>query len=148
MVKRFNAQGDGCSAWLELVKWFESQGSQETIAQKALSILATHKLHHTSHGVADLYVEKFENALLDLQLINQPYNMTMAKIQFLENITDNEYSSTKEFLMMDTSKSYHDCVMAIRRKSIHLSSQKGQIPSTRRINNTGKSNSNRNNHRK
>lgn len=147
LVKRFNTQGDGRSAWLELVKWFEGQGSQETIAQKALSILATHKLHHNSHGGADLYVEKFENALLDLQLINQPYNMTMAKIQFLENITDTEYSSTKEFLMMDASKSYHDCVMAIRRKSIHLSSQKGQIPSTRRVNNAGKSNSNKSSNR-
>ena len=144
LVKRFNGKGDGRSAWLELVEWFEGQGSQETIAQKALSILATHKLHHNSHGGADLYVEKFKNASLDLQLINQPYNMTLEKIQFLENITDAEYSTTKEFLMMDASKSYHDYVMAIRRKSIHLSSQKGQIPSTRRVNNTGKSSSNRN----
>ena len=56
LVKKFNGKDEGRSAWLGLVKWFEGPGSQETIAQKALSILATHKLHHNSHGGADLYV--------------------------------------------------------------------------------------------
>ena len=106
-MKRFYDTADGQSLWLKLVKWFEGQGSKEKITHKALSVLEKHKLDHNSHGGTDLYVEKFENDLLDLQMINHPYNMMMAKIQFLENITNYKYSSTKKFLMINPWKFYH-----------------------------------------
>ena len=49
LVKRHSQQSDGRSSWLDLVKWFEGQGSQEIIPKKALTVLATHKLYPASH---------------------------------------------------------------------------------------------------
>ena len=65
--------------------WFENQGSIETQACKALTIINTHHLTSTSFGGAELYLKKFESALLDLNEIDKPCDMAMAKIIFLNN---------------------------------------------------------------
>ena len=69
-----------------MTNWFEDMGSQETIAKKALEVITTHKLTSNSHGGAELFLEKFENALQDLESISRPYDLSMAKINFLNNI--------------------------------------------------------------
>ena len=90
------------------------------MARKALEVISTHKLTSSSHGGADVYMEKFENALQDLDQIGQSYNLKMAKINFLNNITDDAYLVVKDSLEMDSDKSYHDALIEIRRKSISV----------------------------
>jgi len=119
-----------------LDEWYEGLGSQETVAKKALEIIASHKLTTSSHGGADLYMEKFENALQDLEAMGQPYNMTMAKINFLNNIADDAYAVVKDNLEMNSQKTYHDALVEIRRKSISVESARGN--STRRSNKSNK----------
>jgi len=119
-VKRFSDLKDGKEAWKSLDIWYEGQGSQETMVRKALEVISTHKLTSNSHGGADVYMEKFENALQDLDQIGQSYNLKMAKINFLNNITDDAYLVVKDSLEMDSDKSYHDALIEIRRKSISV----------------------------
>ena len=135
-VKPFTDTQDGRSAWKELDEWYEGLGSQETVAKKALEIIASHKLTSSSYGGADLYMEKFENALQDLDAMGQPYNMRMAKINFLNNIADDAYSVVKDNLEMNPEKTYHDALVEIRRKSISVESARGN--STRRSNKSNK----------
>lgn len=135
-VKPFTDAQDGRKAWKELDEWYEGLGSQETVAKKALEIIASHKLTSSSYGGADLYMEKFENALQDLEAMGQPYNMRMAKINFLNNIADDAYSVVKDNLEMNPEKTYHDALVEIRRKSISVESARGN--STRRSNKSNK----------
>ena len=68
-VKKFSNAENGRQSWLELLTWFENQGSIETLARKALTIINTHRLTPQSFGGAEVYLEKFESALLDLEEI-------------------------------------------------------------------------------
>ena len=48
----------------------------------------THKLTVNSHGGAEKYLEKFDGALQDLDDIGKPYDLSLAKINFLSSIED------------------------------------------------------------
>ena len=141
-VRRFSQSKNGREAWLTLKNWFEDMGSQETIAKKALEVITTHKLTSNSHGGAELFLEKFENALQDLESISRPYNVSMAKINFLNNILDDAYVVVKDTLEMDTSKTYYDVLVKKRCKSISVEAKKSR--SERKLNKS-KSNDNNNN---
>ena len=137
-VTKYSLNQDGRGAWLELNKWFEGQGSTETVAKDALTVITTHKLTSNSFGGADKYMEKFEQAMQELNRIGKPYDATMAKINFLSNIQDPEYKIVKETLEMDSTRGYDECVIEIRKKSIVVESSR-KAGSHRRVNNTQKS---------
>ena len=141
-VKKFSDAQDGMASWSELVLWFENQGSIETQARKALTIINTHRLTANSFGGAELYLEKFESALQDLEEVGKPYDMAMAKINFLNNIQDEDYKIVKESLEMDDSKTYHECLVEIRRKSISVENTRNRQGNSRKTNNSNSSNSN------
>ena len=83
-IKKFHKTGDGLSAWKELVEWYENQGSTETKAKNALQVITSHKLTSKSHGGAELYMPKFENALLDIEDAETPYcNVQSTKIELI-----------------------------------------------------------------
>ena len=145
IIKRYSEDGNGRKSWLALRDWYEGQGSQETLAQEALTIISTHRLLPTSHGGANLYMEKFENALHDLLQMGKKYDDSMAKINFLNNIQDDAYKEIKEILSMDDSKTYQDCMLAIRRKSIKVEKDRG--PASRKINKATRKSKSRNNER-
>lgn len=63
---------DGRAAWFGLVSWFEDQGSEETISTKALAVITNNKLTANSHGGAEAFLEKFQQAILDLETLGQP----------------------------------------------------------------------------
>ena len=65
------------------MSWYEGQGSTEILAQKALQIITIHKATARSNGEAELYMDKFENALQDLDDLETTYDPMMAKINFL-----------------------------------------------------------------
>jgi len=79
-------------------------------------------------------MEKFETALQDLEEIGKPYDQTMAKINFLTNVQDDEYKIVKENLEMNDDKTYHDCLIEIRRKSISIENERKNRPNPRRSN--------------
>ena len=108
--------GDGRRSWLDLVDWYEDQGSEETIATNTIAVINNHKLTPTSHGGAENFLEKFQQALLDLDILGQPYSTKLAKVNLLNNIQDDEYKVVVETLRMDDSKSYLDVLQAVRRK--------------------------------
>jgi hypothetical protein len=63
----------------------------------------------------------------------------MRKIMFLDNILDESYKIVVEMLKLDDSKTYDDCIMEIRRRSVDVEKE-GKIPGKRffrRANNTG-----------
>jgi len=108
----------------------------ETMAKKALAIITTHKLTPRSYGGAELYMEKFENALQELEEMDKPYDSSLAKINFLANIEDDEYVNVKENLEMDDNKGYHEALNEIRRKSIAVEEKRKGMTRTRRSNKT------------
>ena len=69
-------------------------------------MITTHKLAAKSYGGAELYMDKFENALQDLEDLKTPYDPFMAKINFLSNIEDEAYKITTERLSMGDNKTY------------------------------------------
>ena len=70
------------------MKLNEGPGYIETLAKRVLKVIATHKLSSKSNGGAELYMDKFENVLQDLEDLETPYDPIMAKINFLNNIED------------------------------------------------------------
>ena len=141
-VTKHSEKQDGRESWMELNRWFEGQGSKETVAKDALTVITTHKLTSNSFGGADKYMEKFENAMQELIRIEKPYDLTMAKINFLSNIQDPEYKIVKETLEMDSNKDYNDCVIEIRKKSIVVDASRKNNGTYRRANNAQKSKKN------
>jgi len=103
-VTRYSKSQDGKTAWVNLCEWFHGQGSQEAIAKMALEVLTTHKLTMNSHGGAEVYMEKFEQALQELEEIGRSYDMSTAKLFFLNNITDDAYIVVKNTLEMNPTK--------------------------------------------
>jgi len=123
-VKKVCKSHDERESWKEVVIRYEGQGSKETLARNALTTITTHQLTHNSYGGAEAYLDKFETALQDLEEIDKPYDLAMVKIHFLTNIKDNEYKIVKENLEMNQSKTYNDCLVKIRRKSISVEAER------------------------
>ena len=96
-----------------------------------------HKLTSTSHGGAEAFLERFQQAILDLDSLGQPYNPKMAKINWLNNVMDNEYSIVVETLRMDNDATYHDVLQAIKSKSITVDASRKRT-GNRKVNNTRK----------
>ena len=62
-VSTNDATGNGAKSWADLAAWFEGQGSEETIATTAMAVINNHKLEANSHGGAEVFLEKFEQAI-------------------------------------------------------------------------------------
>ena len=90
--------------------------SVEILAKQAVQVFTIPKLTTKSHGGAELYMDKFENALQDLEDLETPYDPIMAKINFLNNIEDEAYKITTATLIMDDNETYANCLNEIRRK--------------------------------
>ena len=87
-IKRYSKSKDEISSWKKLIKWYEEQGTTETLEKRAFQVITTHKLTMKSYGGAELYMDKFQNALQDLEDLETPYDPIMVKIHFLNNIED------------------------------------------------------------
>ena len=99
-----------------------------------MAIINNHKLEANSHGGAEVFLEKFEQAIQDMKSVGTPYDAKMAKINLLNNITDDQYSNVVENLRMNSTITYQDSLLAIRRKSITVESNRKSNP-RRRTNN-------------
>ena len=135
-VEKNDNSGDGKQSWLDLVDWYEGQGSEETIAAKALNVITTHKLNTNTHGGAEAFLERYQQAVLDLENVGEPCGEKMAKLHLLNNIIDKDYEITVENLRMNDTKTYSDVLQEIRRKSILVESTRRN--SNRRANNAKK----------
>ena len=133
-VKRYSKTKDGRGSWLALVDWYEGQGSTDALAKKALQIITSHKLTTKSYGGAELFMDKFEGVLQDLDDFGTPYDQRMAKINSLSNIEDDAYQITKETLSMNDDKTYVDALNEVRRKSIDVEENKSKMNRTRKAN--------------
>ena len=138
-VEKFRPMADGRGAWMALRDWYEGQGSNESIAKRAMKLLHTSRFTSTTQNGADGYIQTFEQALQDLEETKHYYDPTMRKIMFLDNIHDESYKIVVEMLKLDDTKTYDDCIMEIRRRSVDVEKEV-KIPGKRffrRANNTG-----------
>ena len=137
-VEKFRLESDGRGAWMSLRDWYEGQGSNESIAKRAMKILHTTKFTSQTPNGADGYIYTFEQALQDLEETKHVYDPTMKKIMFLENIHEESYKIVVEMLKLDDKRTYNDCIIEIRRRSVDVEKDQ-KIPSKRffrRANNT------------
>jgi hypothetical protein len=119
-VEKFRLTADGRGAWMALRDWYEGQGSNESVAKRAMKILHSSKLTSATPNGADGYIQIFEQALQDLEETKHYYDPTMKKIMFLDNIQDEAYKIIVEMLKLDSSKTYDDCIIEIRRRSVDV----------------------------
>ena len=99
-----------------------------------MAVINNHKLEANSHGGAEVFLEKFEQAIQDMKSVGTPYDAKMAKINLLNDITDDQYINVVENLRMNSTITYQDSLLAIRRKSITVESTRKSNP-RRRTNN-------------
>ena len=138
MVLRNDDPPDGRHSWHDLTTWYEGQGSEETIAQQAYAIITQHKLTPNSRGGAELFLEKYQQAMLDLENVGEPVGNKMAKIHLLNNVADDDYKVTVENLRMDDDRDYLNTLQELRKKSIIV--EAGRATGGRRKLNTSKQN--------
>ena len=62
------------------MRLYEVQQYFESLAKKALKIINAYELTARSHGGSELYINKFENALQDLNYLKTSYDPMMAKM--------------------------------------------------------------------
>jgi hypothetical protein len=101
--------------------------------------LHSSKLTSTTPNGADGYIQIFEQALQDLEETKHYYDPTMKKIMFLDNIQGESYKIVVEMLKLDDVKTYDDCIIKIRRRSVDVEKER-KIPGKRffcRANKTG-----------
>jgi hypothetical protein len=123
---------------MSLRDWYNGQGSNESIAKRAMKILHTTKFTSQTPGGADGYIYTFDQALQDLEETKHVYDPTVKKIMFLENIHEDSYKIVVEMLKLDDKRTYKDCIIEIRRRSVDVEKDR-KIPSKRffrRANNT------------
>ena len=114
-VEKFRLTVGGRGAWMALRDWYEGQGSNESVAKRAMKILHSSKLTSATPNGADGYIQIFEQALQDLEETKHYYDPTMKKIMFLDNIQDEAYKIIVEMLKLNSSKTYDNCIIKIRR---------------------------------
>ncbi len=118
VVKRHELTQDGRLAWLNLRKWYEGQGSKNSIARRALQTLQNLTLARDTVGGAEAYISAFEDALTSLEEVGEPYSENLKKMTFLNGIVDPSYSALHDILMEDDNKKYADCILALRKKAV------------------------------
>ena len=65
-------------------------------------------------------MDKFENALQNLEDLETPYDPIIAKVNILNNIGDKAYNITTETLSMHDNKTYANSSNEIKRKWIKV----------------------------
>ena len=123
-IKRYSKSSNVTSSWIELIKQYEGQDSTETLAKQKLQVITTHKLIKKSYGRTELYIDKFETALQDLEDIQTPYDPIMAKIDLLNNITYEAQKITSKTISMNDNKNYANCLNEIRRQSFEVEDER------------------------
>jgi len=118
VVKRHDKTQDGRLAWLDLRKWYEGQGSKNSIARRALQTLQNLTLARDTMGGVEAYISAFEDALTSLEEVGEPYSENLKKMTFLKGIVDPSYSALHDILMEDDGKKYNDCILALRKKAV------------------------------
>ena len=119
-VEQFSASRNGHAAWKSLVDWYEGQGSTNSVAKRAMSVLHNLKLTRSTTNYVEGYIARFEEALQDLAETGHEYDSVMKKITFLAGIIDPSVKNYVDILRLDDNKSYEDCVMDIRRFSFEI----------------------------
>lgn len=120
IVKKYSATQNGRLAWLTLPNWYEGQGSKNIIAHRTMKDLQTLKLTRDTIGGAEAYISKFEDSLVSLEETGYPYQEGMKKINFLNGIEDITYSALVDVLSENDDKTYEECILAIRKKSVDV----------------------------
>ena len=62
-VAKHHREKDGRAAWISFVKWYESQGSANNVAKRALKDIQTYKLTATTLNGAEGFISRFETNL-------------------------------------------------------------------------------------
>ena len=78
-------------------------------------------------------MDKFENALFNLEDLETPYDPIMATNNFLNNIEDEVYKITIETLGMDDYKTHANYLNKISRKSIKVEDLRAHLNLPRRF---------------
>ena len=119
-VELFASNRDGRSAWVSLVEWYEGQGSTNSVAKRAMTVLHSLKLTRSTTNYVKGYIARFEEALHDLAETGHEYDAVMKQITFLAGIIDPSLTNYVDILRLDDNKSYDDCVMDVRRFSFEI----------------------------
>ena len=69
-------------------------------------MITTNNLTVKLYGGVEMYMDKFENDLQDLEDLETPCYPIMAKLNILNNIEDEANKITTEILSMDNNKTY------------------------------------------
>ncbi len=82
IIKKHEANQDGL-AWVTLCRWYEGQGSKNSIGRHAMKNLQSFPWHKDAVGGADSYVGKLEETFSNVEEVGENYSENMKKITFL-----------------------------------------------------------------
>ena len=144
IVEQHKAEQDGVAAWKNIIDWYEGQGNAENIAMRAIKGIQECILTRTTRDGGDGYLSVISKYHQDLEENGHRFDEIIKKVMILGNIRDDRYAVLVEMLRGDTTKTYEDCVMEIRRKAVELRSNEPALRQARQAvrNNTARRNFN------
>jgi hypothetical protein len=144
-IKKYESTTDGYAAWHELVKYYFAKGNIEAYATNNISDMTKLRLDYNTPGGMEHYISRFEEAVNNLEEINQPMSEILKKTFFLQGIKDPYYRSIKTVCEAE-SHDLDKCISELRRvglQQVHGNNENNR----RRANNARREMPNRPNNR-
>jgi hypothetical protein len=103
---------DGHVAWNAITEWYGLASTSRTIIDHYRNKLESLRLDGSTEASA--YVNTFIICSQKLEDKSEGYTSLTKRQKFLDQITDEEYDVSKQWLAGDETKTFHDCVKKIR----------------------------------
>ncbi len=84
-------------------------------------------------GGVEVYIFAFEDVLTSAEKVGEPCSENFKKMTFLSGIVEVSYSALHDILMENDSKTYNDCILAIRKKGVDIEESKRSCHPLRRV---------------
>ena len=107
LVDKFEDDRDGCSAYQELVKWYEGDELTTETAEDVRDKLA--KISLSSKTYASQYINEFLQHMKHLEVLDEAYTVSKTVSIFLKQIVNPDYRSTVEACHMN-KYDIHTCI--------------------------------------
>ena len=122
LIDKFEEERDGCSAYQELVKWYEDDELTTKTAEDVREKLA--KISLSSKTYASQYINEFLQHTKHLGDLDEAYTVSKTVSIFLKQIIDPDYRSTVEACHMN-KYDILTCIEQVRAQERRLARERG-----------------------
>ena len=119
ILRKHEGSRDGRQVFKDMKEFYESKHNLTSIVHKCYSRITSLVLTKDYPGGAEAFLNDFQNTYLDLEYASQSTKDALEKkARLLGAIKDSSYHTVRDFLSMDPTKTYDDCVTILSQHAV------------------------------